>query len=242
MKHLTLVMPYYRNPTMLEFQYSTWASYSDAIKSCFDVVIVDDGSPVERAIDVIRPAGLPAVSIYRVKEDRPWHQHGARNLGAYVAEGPWLLLTDMDHVVPQTTLERLIGLKDQRAYMLARLDAPDLTPTLDRHGNRKPHPNTFVMRKSTFWRVGGYDEDYCGVYGTDGLFRSRLFSAVQVFLLDDAPIWRYSRDVISDASTRDVSRKDGRERGAKQKIREMKAAAGRADKVVTLNFEWERQL
>jgi hypothetical protein len=108
MRRLSIVMPYYMNPGMLAHQYETWAAYPADLKERVDIVIVDDGSPVSPAADVPRPEGLPPLGIFRVLEDRPWHQHGARNLGAFVAKGPWLLLTDMDHVLPAESLARLL--------------------------------------------------------------------------------------------------------------------------------------
>src|SRR5882757_3893120 len=127
---LSVVIPYYRNPRMLERHYLTWAlEWPAELKEQIEVVIVDDGSP-EPAADVARLyyGDLPPLSIYRVVEDRPWHQHGARNLGAHVAQAPWLLLTDMDHVIPADTLAEVLRLIDaesgDRIYTFARRDAP----------------------------------------------------------------------------------------------------------------------
>lgn len=243
MKHLTFVIPYYDNPGMLAHQYGLWRKYKDEQKERVDIVLVDDGSPNAPAIDVPRPAGLPVLSIYRVKEDKPWHQHGARNLGAYVAQGPWLFMTDMDHVMPRKSLKRLLKEQDEAiVYTFPRVDAPDLTPTLGRDGQHKPHPNTFALHRNLYWRVGGYDEDYCGIYGTDGMFRSRLFAAAGVRHLRRAPIIRYPREVIGDASTRTLARKEGRDPDAKRRVADRKRVEGRESSVSTLQFEWERVL
>src|SRR6185369_156528 len=93
---LSLVIPYYENPGMLAVQYQTWANYPTDLKSRMEIVLIDDGSPTRPAIDVARPEELPPLRIFRVLKDLPWHQHGARNLGAHVAIGKWLLMTDMD--------------------------------------------------------------------------------------------------------------------------------------------------
>jgi len=250
---LSIVMPYYRNPTMLALHYGLWAKLPEWIRAALQVVIVDDGSPEEQAIDVPRPDALPALEIYRVLEDRPWHQHGARNLGADRAAGEWLLLTDMDHVVPLDTLVRILQrqatppiqghapLDPGKAYMFPRVEADTFALTLDRHGNPKPHPNTFLVTRERFWKCGGYDEDYCGIYGTDGLFRPRLFDVAPRGEFD-APILRYSRAIVHDASTRDTQRKEGRTLHAKKVVRMRKMQERRENKIVTLNFPWERQL
>lgn len=259
---LSIVMPYYRNPGMLARQFQVWRhEWPHELKRQVDIVIVDDGSP-EPADGVPIPnnyagysAAMPDVSIFRVKEDRPWHQHGARNLGAKVAAGRWLFMTDIDHVIPPQTLEAALAFcrcADRRDVMrFPRRDAPPgawraedfeaMAPTTRPDGSLKPHVNSFVVSRAHYWGIGGYDEDYCGIYGTDRLFRDRLFGA-SVVCDSAAPLIRVSRDVIADASTRGLARKEGRPAGAKKEIQRRKEAEGRADEITVLNFEWERVL
>lgn len=247
MSDLTIVMPYYMNPGMLSLQFDGWAAWPENIKDRVSVILVDDGSPTGHAIDVARPEGLPSLSIYRALEDRPWHQHAARNLGAHVASDGWLLLTDMDHVLTADAagalLKRIrLGKLDQGAiYTLARIEADTGLPTMN-NGKPKPHPNSFVVTRETFWRIGGYDEDFCGVYGTDGLFRSRAFTNARQDHLHKVALTRYWRDLVEDASTNTLPRKDGREIGAKQKVIKAKRARGEEDVVKVLQFPWERVL
>jgi len=238
-------MPYYENPGMLAIQYRVLAGFPVRVKRHLEVLLIDDGSPTSPAVDVPRPAALPELRIYRVGVDIPWHQHGARNLGAREANGPWLFMTDMDHVVPEDTWTRLLflQLESDRMYTFNRVDAPHMRPTIDsRYGTPKPHPNTFLVSKELYWEAGGYDEDYCGTYGTDGMFRKRL--AVTAMGRAQLPlnIIRYSRDVIPDASTRTLPRKEGRKKGDKKQIRLRKIAEGREDAITTLAFPWQRVL
>lgn len=239
---LSLVYPFYRNRGMLATQYATWASYPDSLKAILEVVLIDDGSPAdEDALGVPRPYGLPLLRLYRVLEDRPWHQHAARNLGAKEALAGWLFLSDIDHVLPAASLEAIVPrLNHDVVYTFARLDAPDLRPKL-KDGRPHPHPNTFLMTKRRYWEVGGYDED-CTGYGTDGFFRQRLlFAARQPVHLFDVPIVRYSRDVIPDASTRTLERKPGRTSKADLRaLLRQKAERGEGPKV--LDFAWEQVL
>jgi hypothetical protein len=252
MTPLSLVMPFYQNQGMLWRHYCAWAREWPAdLRARVEVVIVDDGSPSERAEDVERPAGLPELAIYRVIEDRPWHQHGARNLGAHVARHPWLLMTDMDHVCPADTLREVLAANDKgRAFTFGRVDAPagewdsnawrSFPTTLHaRTGRPKPHVNSFAISRALYWKVGGYDEDYCGHYGSDKLFRSRLWRKVREKRLD-SPLIRVSRDVIPDASTRGVSRKEGRDPATKKRIADEKRARGDADFIRVLDFAWEQ--
>lgn len=241
MSDLALVMPYYDNAGMLAFHYGEWTCLPESIKARVEIVIVDDGSPVPAA-DVPRPDGLPPLRIFRVLEDRPWHQHAARNIGAHEASAPVLVLTDIDHALVLETWLAVLGIQDWTgiACTFRRLDAPNMRPKLHpKTGEPHPHPNSFAMARETFWSVGGYDEDLCGIYGTDGDFRGRLWRAVREVHLD-APLIRYDREVIGDASTRTLPRKEGREPGAKKARLAWKAEHGRAGFVATLTMPYER--
>jgi hypothetical protein len=152
----------------------------------------------------------------------------------------------MDHVLTAQAaaalFKRMGRLDAETAYFLHRIDADTQAPTVGSDGQPKPHPNSFVMTRDLYWRIGGYDEDFCGIYGTDGLFKKRLFELAARGFLKHVPLVRYSRDVVPDASTSTLPRKEGRLPGAKQAVLAAKAAAGRAGVVTTLNFPWKRVL
>jgi hypothetical protein len=246
MRSVTLVYAYYDNPGMLSRQFEEWARIPAWERARTRVVVVDDGSPRWPAIDVSRPvsSSLPPLSLYRVLEDLPWHQDGARNLGAHVAGDGWLFLSDMDHVLPLESLQRLFKRADdpKAFYTFARTDAATGLPMLDRSGNPKPHPNSYAMTRELYWQAGGYDEDFCGVYGTDGAFRKQLLRVGYQRHLPDVTIVRYSREVIPDASTTTLDRKAYGGPANKAAAWLRKRAAGRGRQIVTLNFEWEQQL
>lgn len=201
---LTLAMAYYDNGFMLRRHYATWKAWPCRIRNSVRVIIVDDGSQEAPAAHVPRPYGLPEVQIYRVTEDRPWHQNGARNLAAHVAPEGWMLLTDMDHLLTAESagmlLRALPGLDEGTVYMFDRIEADSGEPTLGKDGNPKPHPNSFLMTRAMFWKIGGYDERTCGQYGTDRWFRERAFATAKRGHLD-IPLTRYWRDLVPDAST-----------------------------------------
>lgn len=243
---LTLVMPYFENPTMLGLQFEGWRKWPGKYRNRLRVVLVDDGSENAPASTVARPSGLPAVEIYRVTENRPWHQHGARNLGAHVAPEGWLLLTDMDHVLSPESAAMLFKAMDkgrldpETIYMLDRVEADTGLPTVHPvSGAPKPHPNSFVVTRETFWRIGGYDERATGFYGTDSMFRARAFTRAKRGHLD-IPLTRYWRDIVPDASTNGLPRKEGRD--TPERTAKLKAIAAAPDAIVTLDFPWERVL
>lgn len=235
--------------------------WSAEVKRDVEIVIVDDGSPDDTAADALASmwngdrTGLPSISLYRVTEDRPWHQHGARNLGANVARGCWLLMTDIDHVTPASTVTEILrllpSLGKREALTFGRVDAPatltwraDHWPEFDRtrrdDGSLKPHVNSFCLRRSHYWRLGGYDEDYTGIYGCDQEFRTRLWKASAERHLHDFPLIRVGREVIPDASTRGVDRKAPQRSMLKKAVLARKRLEGRAGKTTVLNFPWER--
>lgn len=242
---LTLVMPYYENPGMLALQYEGWRKWPAKRRDRLRVILVDDGSENAPAASVAVPEGIPEVQIYRIPENRPWHQHGARNLGAHVAPEGWLLLTDMDHVLTDDAARAIFkrmdsGLLDAgTAYMLDRIEADTGLPTLNGDGKPKPHPNSFLMTRETYWRVGGYDERLTGFYGTDAYFRRRLFARARQGHLD-VPLVRYWRGLVPDASTTSLPRKEGRD--TPERAAALAEVAAAPDAIRTLAFEWERAL
>lgn len=244
---LSICMPYYCNPSMLAHQYSVWAGYDNGLKSQIQIVLVDDGSPAgQAAIDVPRLGNLPTFRIYRVLEDRPWHQHGARNLAANEAIGEWLFMTDMDHVLPSESLAKLLNrLTEDRVYGFHRVDAPKMQPKL-LNGRHHPHQNTFAVKRERYWAAGGYDEDFCGMYGTDGYFLRKLLKGQDVAHLPDVSVIRFPREVIHDASTRAADGQDpkafreaSRQWDKRHHLLAMKAGHPNAP-VPVLQFPWER--
>lgn len=240
---LSLVMPYYENAGMLALQYRNWLEWPGKHRQRLRVVIVDDGSPCHPAANVPRPYGLPDVQIYRVTRDLPWWQNGARNIGAHEAPEGWLLLTDMDHVLTSDAAAQLFKAIDKgrldegTAYMMDRVEADTGLPTLGKDGNPKPHPNSFVMTRELFWRVGGYDERTAGNYGTDRIFREHLYTYARRGHLR-IPLTRYWRDLVPDASTTNLPRKEGRD--AKARKRMMATIAVAPKDRVRLSQVWER--
>lgn len=200
MRPLTVIFAYYMNPGMLEEQYVLFNKLSNKIKHYLRIIVVDDGSPQSPAFH--RDIGIP-VEIYRIDVDVRWNQDACRNLGVDRSQTQWLLLTDIDHLIPHKTLTRVIGkeLDPVDVYRFSRVSAPDLMPY-------KPHPNSWLMTRFMYDKIGGYDERFAGFYGTDAEFRDRVVRAARrVVMLRDVLI-RVPREVIPDASTTSYTRKE----------------------------------
>jgi hypothetical protein len=201
----TLVMAYYENPQMLWYQYMRWGKLRPDIARNLHVVIVDDGSPTKPAADVLRlyrGGQLGSLQVWRMGVDVRWNQDACRNVGVREASTRWVLLTDMDHGVPQETWDRLMlgKLNKHTVYRFGRVTAPGLEPY-------KLHPNSWALTAKKYWAIGGYDEALAGNYGTDGDFLTRARGTVGEITELPEVLVRYPREVIPDASTTTLERK-----------------------------------
>lgn len=226
MREFTLIMPYYVNPGMLANQVAHLAMLPPDITSALHLIIADDGSPERPASEYKRGLvaclyDLASFQLFRVDVDIRWNWLTCRNIGAHHATTDWLLMTDIDHLLPEKTARRIIEgpLDEKCAYRFNRVDAPDMTPSLDRHGKHKPHPNTWLMTKQLFDRVGGYDERFSGYYGTDGMFARRVEAAARGVIILPEKMIRVPRDVVPDASTTRYGRKEQQDREGVARIR-----------------------
>lgn len=147
----------------------------------WEVIIMDDGSELP-----IRPIPVDyRLNIYPTGDTRPWSQPCARNAGAQLAAGEYLLMTDIDHVLTEQALQAVVdfegdkmmfprkwGVLNRRGRVtqdLQTLIEYGLDPMLyaRRKLNAGQHANTFAMRKTLFDILGGYEERFCGKYGGD---------------------------------------------------------------------------
>lgn len=234
MKPITLVMAYYDNPSIFAVQQETWRGFSDRLRASFHVIVVDDGSPRSPALPHVQETGVASFELYRTLVDCRWNWLFCRNLGVAHAKTEWMLLTDIDHVLPEKTLRHLLQDRhDPRAvYRFARVDAPRLTPY-------KPHPNTWFLTRKMFDRIGGYDERFSGYYGTDGEFRDRVHRAADRVVMLRNTMIRYPRTVIADASTTTYGRKETQDRENVTRIRQERAELEHW-RPLRLTFPWER--
>ena len=197
MVNCRLIYPYYENPKMLERQVENWNRYSGDLRDHVKIILVDDGSPTNPARPIVETCKAP-IALYRVLQNIPWGQHGARNIGAKVCgkDGTWMFMSDMD-----------ILLTPEMAYTLLTKDLdPAHTHTFERHyltpgKEPKYHCNSFMVLRDHYWKVGGYDEDYCGTYGGDGPFLRQLNVVAPREHHDDIILLGVDTDVCADANT-----------------------------------------
>lgn len=238
MNSVSVCLPYYLNAGMLARQYSEIAAYPEEVKSHLELVVVDDGSPRDPAVDVARPPGLPPVKIFRMALDVRWNQDACRNLAAAQAAFPWLLLTDIDHLIPANTARRVVEMSLRRdcVYRFARVSAPDLSPY-------KPHPNSWLMTRALYDAIGGYDERFAGFYGTDAPFRDACRQHATAVVDLKEHLVRVPREVIPDASTTTYGRKEPQDGENIRRIKaEIAALPPEQRRPQRRGFAWSRVL
>src|SRR5690606_30559268 len=144
-------LPYYENPGILARQIETWNAYDEATREAVNVVLVDDGSPRNPALDVLRlfPCKVK-IGLWRVIPNIPWNQHGARNLAAKVAgeEDGRIVMTDMDHLLEPAEARKVVetALDPARHYTFNRISLPERLPY-------KVHCNSFLVTRGTYWQA-----------------------------------------------------------------------------------------
>lgn len=192
-KDIQFVYPYYDNPMFLTRQLEMWSSYASDIRQRLRVIVVDDGSPTTPAIEVVQQRALPfQLRLFRIGVDVRWNWLAARNIGMHHAHDGWCMITDMDHMLTEMNFRTLVGgAHDERViYRFSRVEAD----------GRKihPHPNSMLMTRAMFWKVGGYDERLSGFYGTDGDWRRRCAATAKILTLNT---WLRRHEHDGDSST-----------------------------------------
>ncbi len=192
---LSIIIPYYNHPHFLRIQADVWGLYDSWVTQRTEIIIVDDGS--ERPINQVPGIRFPAnVRLFRILEDIPWNEKGARNLGAHMANGEWLLHMDFDHWFSGKGLRTLLDMhKDaSKYYRFRRIDTGKVV---------KAHSETHMVRRDKFFEAGGYDEAYSGTYSDKPYkkYVEGLHSAgCTLHQLDNVHLYRESGGIYDDAA------------------------------------------
>lgn len=201
---LSIIIPVLNSHEVLRRQLLYYAQMG--IPSDTELIIVDDGSDPALALTVFAGHGLQVsftdgawcgpsangqirVRLLETHDRRPWTWALARNAGARIARGEYLLMYDIDHIVPKYAIDfirktdaikvqfvREFGVLDEEGKLTQErsvLEAYGLPKDVSlAHG---PLPNNFAMRRDVFWELGGYREDLVEKpypQGEDRAFRS----------------------------------------------------------------------
>ena len=223
---ISLVVNAYQAQAALDRQLAQWRLWPLALRCAVEVVVVDDGSARPLAVDAgAVPQGM-RLQLARIHEDIAWNMPGARNLGALLARGEWLLFHDVDHFVPADGLALLLAhrqrLDARTLYRFARSADGQLI---------NPHINSFLCGRDGFWCAGGYDEDFAGHYGhEDSCFHGAWGARVGPQLM--------LTDVVLDVHPRFATQGLDRDTTHNSALFRHKAAEGFVPSRRRLRFDW----
>lgn len=239
---MTICIPYYDAPQMLAEQLRHWSMYHDEAKAQIGIIVVDDGSPTVPALSVIEQHGTPGMwfRLYRIKENKPWNVSGALNLALHHAPDGWCFSAALDHVLPEECVLTLLNheLDPKKYYRIPRYRMVDLI-TSDNYP-MNGYGNLFLLTKSLFWRLGGYDEDFSGWYGGMGnIFRRELNRHATEEILDG--VYHFCYNGLLDGEVRDWGRKDSKYYFV-HNIKLKRKRSMRYAPTNPLRFEWEQQI
>lgn len=234
---------------MLQRQVDNWNEYSDDLAAFAEWVLIDDGSPENPALPIFEKLRHENKRLYRVKDNIPWAQHHARNVGAFEASGQWLFMSDMDIVLKP----------DVFADIMHQCTDKKRVHTFDRKfvgGIRedKYHCNTFLIDRNAYWEFNGYDVDFCGTYGGDMRFLRQVYAKYKQLHHGHKSkhhsaetsgriitLWGYEPDIVPDANTREWDRYGD----MKLKYREIMKEKNKTGKIRSVNpirYAYERVL
>jgi len=180
---LTIVMAVYGQPKMLAHQIETILSYPQDILDQLAVRIVDDhGTPPAEIHKEVRD--LLDIRLYRVLEDIPWNQMGARNIGMRESTG-WCVMLDPDMVIEADMIDKFMRFTACPRGKVFKFGLKHMS------GGAKldySSPNAWVVHRDDFFEMGGYNEDFRGHKGwSDCLLQEGLKAFFKVRDAED--IW-----------------------------------------------------
>jgi hypothetical protein len=223
---ITMVVPFYRQPKMLDRQIQTWEGYPIEVARQFHMIVVDDCSP-EPAEDLVaantfRRFNPQCLSLYRIDKDVPWNRGMARNLGTKMATTPWVLHVDTDHVLPPDsahfvlwTLQNSTFADGRRwaRFPRFRVGAADETRKKDKVDPKEafvkihPHIDSDLGTTEAYWKAGGYNEDFSGVLGGGTPFLKEMERVNgEPVLIHTAPLHVHTRHSVPDSSEHTLPR------------------------------------
>jgi glycosyltransferase involved in cell wall biosynthesis len=143
-----------------------------------EIMLIDDGSDPALTTD----SKLKNLHIIATGDYRPWTEEKARNYGAKLATGEYIMMADVDHILTHSAIMAAREFTGDKMEFLRRFGTLDENGEIDTrketfkaYGLRKKwmpreglqyvpgHRQNFCMRKALYWRLGGYKEHLVGV-------------------------------------------------------------------------------
>lgn len=136
-----------------------------------EVILIDDGSD-----PAITAEPRPWLTIHQTNDEREWTWPVARNTGARLAKGEYLMMVDLDHIITRDFIDktrvftgdhirinREFGVLDEDGKLTQDRDVLRAWGLPDRYKlTLTPHRNQFAIHRDLYAKLGGYREDRIG--------------------------------------------------------------------------------
>lgn len=236
---LGLVYSYYNSPNAFLRHVVEWNKYPYKIRQQLSIFIVDDCSMDAPLSNVVCGVKQVELRTFRIREKVKWNGYACRNIGAGVSENKWLLITDIDLVVPTDTMEQLIPMlldgkfDESKVYLFRRVNSKNMLE-IKRHGF------TFLMTRKLFWDIGGYDEEFAGLYyGGCSRYYARLDErGLRPFPIIDMPLLHIGEEIF-DTPSNTFERNFDMDSAIAKRIEDKKSIEGRCGTYKTLTFPYD---
>jgi len=166
---ISIVIPVYNSHRVVRRQIKYFRRLD--LPDDIEIIFMDDGSdpPLEFPNHRLRN-----FNIYPTGNTRPWTQPDAKNLGAKIARGEFLFITDIDHILTKDAIDAVYNfsgdkMRFTRSFAILNnhgeiIKEPEVLfgYGLSRNRYKKRglhityHVNTFAMRKRIFEEIDGY--------------------------------------------------------------------------------------
>ena len=162
LKVAVIIPVYLKNQILLKRLLGEFQKYPIGHLRQIQFIIVDDCSP--DPITCLDEFNMNMI-LLKIKEDIPWNQPGARNLGVAHSITEKIVICDVDNFIPVDTMSFILNEKfeEMTVYKFKRRSFGDKKDIASNRSRTKA-----AMLRSTYLSVGGHDERLCGHYDGDG--------------------------------------------------------------------------
>lgn len=179
---LTIYFPYYNQPDSLRKQLFNFFSFDSNILKYLNIIIVDDGSLQSPALPIIQSfKNIQKINIQLIKIniDIPWNQPEANNVAFRECKTEYMIRNDIDHYFNEVNIVKILNypFKNNYYYSFNRKN--------EQFNSGSSPPNIYIMKKTDYFKIGGYNEYFSGNYGDDIEFLPRANKLLTRKLIDD---------------------------------------------------------
>jgi hypothetical protein len=170
--NISIISHFYNAHSCVNEQIAHWQQINPQLNELFEFILVDDFSDT----DYVLPKTDLNIRLFRITDDIPWNQGGARNLATFHARGEVALFIDIDQHIKIDFLERICSAATniKRNTIHFFKSNPPLV-NIQNGQELNHHPNSFVVNLKDFKTHVHYDEDFAGHYGYEDIFLMRAW-------------------------------------------------------------------